>query len=166
MAKPPLDQTWIGRRLEDICAAILASMAIAFLIQIIWRYVFNQPQGWTVEYVAIAWLWGILFGYAFIVRDADIIRLDIVYGLLSPKAKALADAVSGLIIAGVLIWSVPATYEYITFMRIERTAFMQVSFDMVFAIYMPFLLSVIVRTLRSTWSAVCTLRHSTTESAA
>lgn len=64
---------------DTIAALLLGSMFATFILQIAFRYVLNQPLGWTVEYVAIAWLWGILFGYAFVIRDADVIRLDIVY---------------------------------------------------------------------------------------
>ena len=143
---PPRPRWWL-RRAEDAAALLLLSMAVSFLVQIIWRYVLNEPQGWTVEYVAIAWLWGILFGYAFVVRDADIIRLDIVYNALPPKGRAWADIVGGLIVAGLLLYSLPASVEYVNFMGIERTAFLQIGFNWVFAIYLPFVAVVIVRTL-------------------
>lgn len=143
---PPRPRWWL-RRAEDIAAVLLLSMAVSFLVQIIWRYVLNEPQGWTVEYVAIAWVWGILFGYAFVVRDADIIRLDIVYNALPYKGRAWADIVGGLIVAGLLAYSFPASVEYVNFMGIERTAFLQIGFNWVFAIYLPFVVVVILRTL-------------------
>ena len=66
------------RGAEIIVGLLLGSMFVTFLLQILFRYVLSLPVGWTVEWVTIAWLWGILFGYAFVVRDADVIRLDIV----------------------------------------------------------------------------------------
>lgn len=65
---------WLHRRAEQFVALLLASMFVTFLIQIVFRYFLNLLLGWTVEYVAISWLWGILFGYAFVIRDAAMNR--------------------------------------------------------------------------------------------
>ena len=54
-------RNWLGRRAEEALALILASLFLTFLVQIAFRYFLNLPLGWTVEYVSIAWLWGILF---------------------------------------------------------------------------------------------------------
>ena len=149
---------WWQRRAEDVCALLLLSMACAFMVQIIWRYGLNQPQGWTVEYVTIAWLWGILFGYAFVVREADVIRMDLLSSLLPAWARAVGDVLGGLVVAGVLTASLPASVEYVRFMGVERTAFLQIPFDLVFSIYIPFVVVVIVRTLLQVGQAGWILR--------
>ena len=139
---------------DTIAALLLGSMFATFILQIAFRYVLNQPLGWTVEYVAIAWLWGILFGYAFVIRDADVIRLDIVYAACPRPVQRGMEVASGLIVAGVLLWSLPKAWGYVQFMSIERTAFLRIPFDMVFAIYGPFVLSVVARTLWGVWDAI------------
>ena len=143
-----------GRRAENILALILASLFLSFLIQIVFRYVLNLPLGWTVEYVSIAWLWGILFGYAFVVRDDEVIRLDIVYAAVPVWMQRAMDAFTGLVCAGLFAWTLPHVWDYVTFMAIERTAYIQARFDLVFSIYIPFAISVIVRCLISVWQAV------------
>ena len=139
---------------DTVAALLLGSMFATFLLQIAFRYVLNQPLGWTVEYVAIAWLWGILFGYAFVIRDADVIRLDIVYSACPRAVRRGMEVVSGLIVAAILLWSLPKAWGYVQFMQIERTAFLRIPFDMVFAIYGPFVLSVVARTLLGVWEAI------------
>ncbi|MBD1547771.1 TRAP transporter small permease subunit [Labrenzia aggregata] len=138
-------------RAENILALVLASLFVSFLIQIVFRYVLNLPLGWTVEYVSIAWLWGILFGYAFVVKEDDVIRLDIVYGSVPVAVQRIMDVFSGLVCAGIFLWTLPDVWDYVTFMSIERTAYMQIRFDYVFMIYIPFALSVIIRSLISAW---------------
>lgn len=150
----PLSLRWWRSRAEDVAALLLLSMAVSFLIQIIWRYVLNQPQGWTVEYVAISWLWGILFGYAFIVDDKDVVRLDIIYSKLSKTKQAWADIVSGVTVLSVLCVALVPTIEFVLFMGIERTAFLQIGFDWVFSIFVPFMLVVIYRLVRQIKAAV------------
>lgn len=153
----------LARRLlkgaEILLALMLASMFVCFLVQIVFRYVLNLPVGWTIEYVAIAWLWGILFGYAFVVRDADIVRLDIVYSAMPEKVQRAMDVISGLTCAGILAWSLPKVYEFVTFMRVERTAYLQIPFDLVFSIYLPFAVAVIVRSLMTVWGAIVGRYH-------
>ncbi len=134
---------WTGRRAETVLALILGALFLSFLIQIVFRYLLNLPLGWTVEFVSIAWLWGILFGYAFVVREADVIRLDIIYAALPRGARRALDIITGTICAGIFIWSIPAVWGYVQFMAIEKTAYMKIPFDWVFAIYMPFMISVI-----------------------
>ena len=142
---------FLYRRAENILALILASLFVSFLIQIVFRYVLNLPLGWTVEYVSIAWLWGILFGYAFVVREKDVIRLDIVYAAVPVFLQRVMDVFTGLVCAGIFIWTLPNVWDYVTFMNIEKTAYMKLRFDYVFAIYIPFALSVIVRCAMTVW---------------
>ena len=145
---------WLRKRAENIVALMLASMFATFLIQIVFRYVLNLPLGWTVEYVAIAWLWGILFGYAFVVRNDDIIRFDLVYFAVPVAVRRAMDVFTGLTCAAILIWSLPKVWDYVTFMGIERTAYMRIRFDYVFAIYVPFAVTVIIRLLIDVWRAI------------
>jgi len=142
---------WLARRAENILALILATLFGSFLLQIVFRYLLNLPLGWTVEFVSIAWLCGILFGYAFVVREEDVIRLDILYIALPRWARRAMDVVTGSICAGIFIWSLPAVWGYVEFMAIEKTAYMKIPFDYVFAVYIPFMLSVILRCLISVW---------------
>lgn len=139
---------------EVLVTLLLASMFGSFLIQIVFRYFLNLPLGWTVEYVTIAWLWGILFGYAFVLRDDEIIRLDIVYSAVPSLVQRGMDLVSNLVVAGILVWSLPAIYDYVTFMKVEKTAFLHIRFDVLFAIYIPFVIAIVLRNLRAAWRAV------------
>jgi len=150
---------WLRARAENIIALMLGSMFGTFLIQIVFRYLLNLPLGWTVEYVAIAWLWGILFGYAFVVRNDDIIRFDLVYLAVPVWMRRIMDVFTGLTCSAILIWSLPKVWDYVTFMGIERTAYMRIRFDYVFAIYVPFAIAVIIRMLVDVWRALRGTSH-------
>ena len=145
---------WLGRRAENFLALVLGALFMSFLIQIVFRYLLNLPLGWTVEFVSIAWLWGILFGYAFVVRESDVIRLDIIYESLPRGARRALDVITGTICAAIFIWTLPKVWGYIEFMAIEKTSYMKIRFDYVFAIYIPFALSVIVRCGISIWRGI------------
>ena len=40
--------SWLRARADNVAAGILAVMFAAFLLQIVTRYVFNNPLGWTL----------------------------------------------------------------------------------------------------------------------
>lgn len=136
------------------CALLLASMFAVFILQIVFRYFLSLPVGWTVEWVTIAWLWGILISSAFVIRTEDMIRLDIVYSAVGPNMRRAFDVFTGLICAGIFAWTLPAVWDYVTFMEIERTAYMRWPFNWVFAAYIPFHLSIIVRMLIVAWNGI------------
>lgn len=138
---------WLRLRANDFVVFLLASMFASFLLQVVFRYLLNLPLGWSVEYVSIAWLWGILFGYAFVVSEADIIRFDLVYNALPPRARRVMTIVSATAIAAIFIWSLPKVADYVLFMGVEKTAFLQIRFDLVFMVYLAFALSVIARAI-------------------
>lgn len=138
-------------------ALLLLSMFVTFLLQIIFRYLVSEFLGtgikidWTVEWVTISWLWGILFSFTFVLRTQDMIRLDIIYDAVPDGWRRGFDIFTGLTVAGIFGYTLPHAWDYVTFMGIERTAAFRWPFDLVFGIYIPFHISVIVRMLLVAW---------------
>ena len=58
---------------------MLAAMFAAFILQIVFRYLLNLPIGWTNEISVILWIWLVLWGAAFVVREEEEIRFDLIY---------------------------------------------------------------------------------------
>ncbi|MBX3530954.1 MAG: TRAP transporter small permease subunit [Rhizobiaceae bacterium] len=150
----PVIGAWLRRRAEDVIVLLLGSMFATFLIQIVFRYVLNLPLGWTIEYVTVAWLWGILFGYAFVLRREDIIVFDLLYNAVPDGMRRAMAVAANMLCIVIMAWSLPKAYDYVTFMKVERTAFLQMRFDLLFAIYIPFVLSIIVRSALDIWRAL------------
>jgi C4-dicarboxylate transporter, DctQ subunit len=136
---------WLRRRAEDILAALLALMFVAFLLQILFRYVLNLPVGWTSEVSIIAWLWGVLWGAAFVVKEREEVRFDLLYGAFSARARRIAGICTGVALVVLYAMSLPATIDYVRFMKVERTAYLKIRFDYLFSIYAVFLGAILVR---------------------
>ena len=139
---------------NHLTAALLLSMFVVFIMQIVFRYVLGWPVLWTVEWVTIAWLWGILFSFAFVIKTGDMIRLDIVYNAVPRAWRRGMDVFTGLTVAAVFLYTLPHAWDYVTFMGIERTAAFRWRFDLVFAIYIPFHVAVIIRMLLVAWGGI------------
>ena len=108
---------WLARRAENVAAGMLAVMFAAFIIQIVFRYVFNLPVGWTSELTVVMWLWLVLWGSAFVLREKEEIRFDLIYSAVGRRARIAMAIVFSLAIILLYGASLPASYAYVTFMR-------------------------------------------------
>jgi TRAP-type C4-dicarboxylate transport system permease small subunit len=138
---------WARRRCENIAAGLLAIMFLAFMAQIAARYLFNLPTGWMNELSIVMWLWLVLFGSAFVVREPDEMRFDLVYGSVRDRTRrgmALTTAVALVVLFGM---SLPAVVDFILFMKVQDTAYLNIRFDWLFAIYIVFAVAMIARYL-------------------
>ncbi len=150
---------WARRRAENVLAALLAMMFVAFIIQIVMRYVFNSPVGWTSEVSTLAWLWGVLWGAALVLREDEEIRFDIVYGAVPPALRRAFDALTGSVVVGVFGYSLPAVLDYVAFMKVERSAYLGIRFDILFSIYVVFAVAMIIRHGWIVWRSIAGRRH-------
>ena len=143
---PPIG-SWLRRRAENVAAAMLGVMFAAFIIQIVFRYFFNFPIGWTSELTVVMWLWLVLWGAAFVVKESEEIRFD----LLSAAAGRRTRIAMGIVAAAALVIlyaaSLPATWKYVTFMQVEKSSYLKVRMDWLFSIYLVFLVAILVRYL-------------------
>jgi len=122
-------------------------MFVAFIIQIVFRYLFNFPIGWTSELTVIMWLWLVLWGAAFVVRESDEIRFDLLSGAMGKRTRIAMGIITAVALVVLYAASFPATWKYVTFMKVERTAYLGIRFDWLFSIYLAFAAAVIVRYL-------------------
>ena len=138
---------WLRRRVENVAAAMIGVMFVAFIIQIVFRYLFNFPIGWTSELTVIMWLWLVLWGAAFVVRESDEIRFDLLSGAMGRRTRIAMGIITAVALVVLYAASFPATWKYVTFMKVERTAYLGIRFDWLFSIYLAFAVAVIVRYL-------------------
>ena len=153
----PLHQ--LGGRLrrgaEHVLAGLLAVMFAAFTIQIIFRYCFNLPTGWTTELTVVTWLWMVLWGAAFVVKESEEIRIDLVTSLVGRRGRLVMAAVSGVALVVLYGASLPASYSYVAFMKVEKSSYLKIPMNWLYSIYLLFLVAVIARYL---WLLLGTVR--------
>jgi C4-dicarboxylate transporter, DctQ subunit len=148
---------WIERVrswIDTLLALMMGSILVVFLVQIVARYALNTPMGWTIEYVAIAWVWGIFLGFAFVLREEDMLRIDFLYHSVTPGWRRIFDIFTHTLCALIIAWSIPKSWGYVSFMAIEKTAYMLIPFHIVFAVYIPFAVSVVARSVFAIWKAI------------
>jgi TRAP-type C4-dicarboxylate transport system permease small subunit len=137
--------SWLYRRAENFLVLLLAVMFVSFIIQIAFRYLFNFPIGWTSEMTVITWLWLVLWGAAFVLHENEEIRFDLIYGAVNQQIRRVMAGIGALTLLVVYIFSYPAVFDYVTFMKVQETAYLDIRFDYLFSIYLIFAVAVIAR---------------------
>jgi C4-dicarboxylate transporter, DctQ subunit len=138
---------WLRRRAENIAAGLLAVMFAAFIVQIVFRYLFNFPIGWTSELTLVTWVWLVLWGSAFVLKESEEIRFDLIYGAAGRRTRIAMGIVFALSIVILYGASLKASFDYVSFMKVERSSYLEIRLDWLYSIYLIFLLAVIARYL-------------------
>lgn len=135
---------FLYRRAEDVLVVLAGVMFVAFIIQIGSRYLFNAPTDWTHEVILICWLWLVCWGAAFLLKDQDHVKFDVIYNMGSEKTRRILSLIAALAIAGWMLISVPATWSFIDFKKIRSSDILGIPLNIVFGVYMLFLFGTIV----------------------
>ena len=138
---------WLLRRAENIAAGLLAVMFLAFIIQIVFRYLFNFPTGWTTELTVVTWLWLVLWGSAFVLGEKEEIRFDLIYSAVRPRVRIGMAMVCALALIGLYGASLKASFDYVSFMKVEKSSYLKVRMDWLYSIYVVFLVAIVARYL-------------------
>ena len=136
---------WLRKRAENIAVALLSLMFACFIIQIFFRYVLNNPVGWTEEVIVTTWLWTVLWGAAFILGEAEEVRFDILYSNITENARRICTVITGCALIFLYSISLPASYKYVSFMKVERSAYLHVPINLMYSVYIVFAVACIAR---------------------
>lgn len=144
------------RGAELIGALLFAAMLVAFLLQIGSRYLVNAPIAWTQEASLLAYIWFVFWAAAFLVGDRDHVRFSLLYDALGAKGRRVLALLAALTTLVVTLIALPATADWVSFMRIDRTWELHIRFDMVFSVYLLFLIGLVGQ---AGWRIAGLLRH-------
>lgn len=145
---------------EALSALMMTALFATFLLQIFSRYVMDEPFGWTLELCLILWVWIVFFGAAFILRSEDHITFDLLYLAVPPGPRRIMALVSAIAVAGALLWSLLPTWDWVSFLRIKKSATLHIPMRDIYIVYPLFVVSVAAAYLWRLWSV---LRHGAAE---
>ncbi len=145
---------WVQRRAENVIAALLGIMFVAFLCQIVFRYVLNLPTGWSTETVVICWLWMVLLGTGLALKEQDEIRFDIFTSVAKPRVRRVMAIIVSVATVVLYSLSLPGTYKYVTFMKVEQSSYLNIRLDWLYSVYLIFVVATILRYLWLLWEAL------------
>jgi TRAP-type C4-dicarboxylate transport system permease small subunit len=138
----------LHRFAQAVAAFLLAVIFVAFIVQIVARYLFNAPVGWTTELSLAAWLWLVLWGAAFVLKDDEEIRIDLFTARAGPRVRRVIGVIAALSVMVLFGLSLPGAWDYVTFMKVEKSSYLGIRMDFTYSIYVVFVVAVIARALR------------------
>ena len=140
---------WWQARADDVAVALLTAMFIAFVVQVTARYVFNYPLPWTLELSLTTWLWTVMWASALCMRNRDHIVFDMIYNLVGPRTRKVFGIISALAIIIGMAAAFPATWDWVSFLTIKKSATMRIPLAYVFSLFLLFMVgSIVIYSLR------------------
>jgi TRAP-type C4-dicarboxylate transport system permease small subunit len=136
---------------ETVMVLLMMAMFIAFIVQIGSRYVFNAPVEWAYEIILITWLWAVFWGAAFLLEDKDHVKFDVIYNMGSERLRRAYALIAALVLAICFLVSLPATWGFISFKAIRSSDMLGIRLDLLFSVYLVFLVATVVHYLLRAW---------------
>lgn len=85
--------TAIAAAVRWIIILMMAMMTILVFLQVLFRYLFNTPLGWSEEFARFAFVWLSFLGAASLVRSDGHIRVSLVVDWLPDRGWIVARAI-------------------------------------------------------------------------
>ena len=139
---------WLRRFANAIGGGLFLTLFAVFIIQIGARFGFNQPLPWTDEAAVILYIWVILWAAAFVVPEREHVVFDLVWNSAGPRTRQVMAITGNLLVGGLALAGLPATWDYVHFMRREGTPVLGWSFQWVFFPFVLLLLALVWRSAR------------------
>ncbi|MBB3020368.1 TRAP-type C4-dicarboxylate transport system permease small subunit [Microvirga lupini] len=136
---------------ELVAAILFMAMFGAFLLQVFTRYILNDPVAWTQEFVLIVYIWIVFWCAAFLLREREHITFDMFFLALPLAGRRVFAFVLTALIGIAFIAALPATIDYVTFMKIEKSPVIGLRFDILYSIFVVFVIAVAVSALLRVW---------------
>ena len=148
-------KTWLQKAANAIGGGLFLTLFIVFVIQVTARFGFDKPLAWTDEAAVVLYVWIILWAAAFVVPEREHVVFDLVWNSVSQRARQFMQIVGNLLVGGLALCGIPASWDYVHFMNREGTPVLGISFMWVF---LPFVLLLIALVFRSAWAIWNALR--------
>ncbi len=142
-------KTWPQKAANVIGGGLFLTLFIVFVIQVTARFGFNKPLAWTDEAAVVLYVWIILWAAAFVVPEREHVVFDLLWNSVSKRARQVMQIVGNLLVGGLALCGIPASWDYVHFMNREGTPVLGISFMWVF---LPFVFLLVALVFRSAWA--------------
>ena len=147
-------KTWPQKAANAIGGGLFLTLFMVFVIQVTARFGFDKPLAWTDEAAVVLYVWIILWAAAFVVPEREHVVFDLVWNSVSQRARQVMQIVGNLLVGGLALCGIPASWDYVHFMNREGTPVLGISFMWVFLPFVLLLMALVVRSAWAIWNAL------------
>lgn len=94
--------SFLGKLLEIITTLCLSATVIVTLLQVVFRYVLQQPLSWSQEVLMISFVYSVLFGSALAIKNGEHLTVDL-YDNLSKLYSILLKTIEFFVVGVVIV---------------------------------------------------------------
>jgi TRAP-type C4-dicarboxylate transport system permease small subunit len=145
--------TWFKKAANAIGGGLFLTLFIVFVIQVTARFGLNKPLAWTDELAVISYVWIILWAAAFVVPEREHVAFDLLWNSAGHRARRAMQIMGNLLVGGLALCGIPATWDYVYFMKREGTPVLGLPFMWVFLPFVFLLVALVVRSTMAIWRA-------------
>ena len=139
---------------QAIGGGLFLTLFVVFIVQVGARFGFNRPLPWTDEAAVVLYVWVILWAAAVIVPEREHVVFDLVWNSVNYRTRQVMKIVGNLMVGGLALAAVPASWDYVHFMAREGTPVLGISFQWVFMPFVVLLGSIALRSAINIWGAI------------
>ena len=147
-------KTWPQKAANAIGGGLFLTLFMVFVVQVTARFGFDKPLAWTDEAAVVLYVWIILWAAAFVVPEREHVVFDLVWNSVSQRARQFMQIVGNLLLGGLALCGIPASWDYVHFMNREGTPVLGISFMWVFLPFVLLLIALVVRSAWAIWNAL------------
>jgi TRAP-type C4-dicarboxylate transport system permease small subunit len=145
---------WLKRAANAIGGGLFLVLFVVFIIQITARFGFNKPTPWSDEAAVILYVWVILWSAAAIVPEREHVVFDLLWNLVGQRTRQVMQVLGNLLIGGLALVGLPASWDYVHFMAREGSPVLGISFMWVYLPFVLLLAALVVRCAWAIWNAL------------
>lgn len=140
---------WFKKAANLIGGSLFLTLFVVFVVQVTARFGFNKPLAWTDELAVILYVWIILWAAAFVVPEREHVAFDLLWNSAGHRTRQAMQIAGNVLVGGLALCAIPATWDYVTFMKREGTPVLGLPFMWVF---LPFVFLLMALVFRSAWA--------------
>ena len=145
---------WLQRGAHVVSGILFLALFAVFLIQVAARFGLNQPLPWTDELAVILYIWVIFWTAALVVPQREQVVFDLVWNSVGPRIRQAMAIAGNLLLGGLALAGLPATWDYVHFMQREGTPVLGLPLMWVFLPLVLLMLALVVRSAWAIWQAL------------
>jgi TRAP-type C4-dicarboxylate transport system permease small subunit len=134
----------LKRGAELVAALLFAAMFGAFIVQVVSRYVFDDPVSWSLEICSITYVWIVFLSSATILKPREHITFDMLYSTRSPRWKRRFAIFTTASILAIFAICLPTTIGYVMFSARNHSLILHIRMDIIYSCFAIFMIGAIV----------------------
>ena len=145
---------WLQKAANALGGGLFLAMFIVFLVQITARFGFNKPLPWTDEAAVILYIWVIMWAATAVVPEREHVVFDLVWNSVGRRSRQAMRIVGNLLIGGLSLVAIPASWDYVKFMGREGSPVLDVPFSWFFLSFVFLFISLVLRSAWNVWDVI------------